>query len=256
MVVDRNDPQTGSYELWLLELTRGISSRFTFDKKTDRYPVWSSDGARIAFASNLEGTFDLYVKISSGAGKEDLLLKSELRKNPTDLSLDGRFLLYTQLDPKTNNDLWVLPISGDKKPAPFLRTEFNDLDGVFSPDGKWVAYTSDESGKEEIYVQMFSASGGKWQISKGGGSRSKWRRDGKELFFLAADRKIMAVDVSAGATFQAGVPQPLFGTHLISLFARFAVTANGQRFLVPAPVSEAISSPATVVVNWTAGIKR
>ena len=139
---------------------------------------------------------------------------------------------------------------------PFLGAESNERNASFSPDEKWIAYSSDESGKEEIYVQTFPASRGKWQISKGGGSRARWRRDGRELFYLAADRKLMAVEVTTGATLQAGVPQPLFETLISGPFARFAVTANGKRFLVPAPVSEASSTPVTVVINWTAGIKR
>jgi dipeptidyl aminopeptidase/acylaminoacyl peptidase len=184
-----------------------------------------------------------------------LLLKSDLSKFPTDGSGDDRFLLYQQSDPKTSGDLWVLPLSGDSKPAPFLRTEFYELDGHFSPDAKWIAYNSDESGKEEIYVQTFPVAGGKWQISKGGGTKARWRRDGNELFYLAPDRKIMAVEVKTGGTFQAGVPQPLFETRINNAFIRYAVTATGQRFLLPAPMSEARSSPATVVINWTRAIK-
>jgi Tol biopolymer transport system component/predicted Ser/Thr protein kinase len=254
VVVDRLDPRANNYDLWLIELERGIPTRFTFDPGNDWGPVWSPDGARIAFASNRLGNFDLYVKASSGAGKEELLLKTEQRKFPTDWSFDGRFLLYSQNDPKTNSDLWVLALS-DKKPTPFLRTEFNERDASFSPDGKWIAYTSDESGKDEIYVQTFPASGGKWQISTSGGSRARWRRDGKELFYLAADQKIMAVEVTTGAIFRAGVPKPLFETRITGPYVRFAVTANGQRFLLPAPVGDAVPTPATVVINWTAGIK-
>lgn len=255
LAVDRVDVM-GTYDIWLIELARGISTRFTFGPSINWYPVWSPDGARIAFTSNRTGNSDLYVKVSSGAGNEQLLLKTEQPTFPTDWSADGRFLLYNQMDPRTNYDLWVLPLSGDKKPFLFLRTEFAERDGSFSPNGKWIAYTSDESGKEEIYVQTFPASGAKWQISKGGGSRAKWRRDGKELFYLAPDRKIMAVEVGAGAIFQAGVPKPLFETRITyNPFTRFAVTANGQRFLLPAPVGEPTATPATVVVNWPAGIK-
>jgi eukaryotic-like serine/threonine-protein kinase len=255
VAVDRMDSQAGAFDVWLIDQARGIPSRFTFDPSFDWYPVWSPDGARIAFASNRMGHYDLYVKISSsGAGKEELLLKTEQMKFPTDWSFDGRFLLYNQFDPRTHYDVWVLALS-DKKPTPFLHTEFNERDASFSPDGKWIAYTSDESGKEEIYAQTFPASGNKLQISKGGGSRARWCRDGKELFYLAADRKIMAVKVTIGATIQAGAPQPLFDTRIAHSFARFAVAANGQRFLVPVPVSEASATPATVVINWTAGIK-
>jgi Tol biopolymer transport system component len=255
LALDRIDNPTGTWDVWIIDLARGIPSRFTFDPGYDWYPVWSPDGARIAFTSNRTGNYDLYVKASSGAGREELLLKTEHAKFPTDWSPDGRFLLYDQVDPKTTSDIWVLEFP-DKKPALFFHTEFNERDASFSPDGKWIAYTSDESVKEEIYVQPFPASGGKRQISKGGGSRARWRRDGKELFYLAPDGKIMAVAVTTGATLQVGVPQPLFETHMSSLFARFAVTANGQRFLISVPVSEAVATPVTVVINWTAGIKR
>jgi Tol biopolymer transport system component len=259
VVVDRLDSQTGTYDLWLIELARGIPSRFTFDPRYDWYPVWSPDAARIIFSSDRDGVFNLYTKVASGVGKEELLLKSDQRKDPTDWSSDGRFLLFNQVDPKTGYDVWVLPDpgggAGAKRPFPFVHTEFTERDGAFSPDGKWIAYTSNESGKEEIYVQAFPESGAKWQVSKGGGSRARWRRDGKELFYLASDRKIMAVGIGVDATFHAGLPEPLFESHINDQFARFTVTADGQRFLLPVPVNEGSSEPATVVLNWTKGIK-
>src|SRR5262249_26968462 len=144
----------------------------------------------------------------------------------------------------------------DRKPIPFPQTEFNEQGGRFSPDGRWMAYVSDESTREEVYVQSFPTSGGKWQISKNGGSYPKWWRDGKELFYLAADKKIRAVKVNPASTLQAGAPKPLFETRISYYFLRFAVTGDGQRFLVPTPTGEARSSPAIVVLNWTAGIKR
>jgi Tol biopolymer transport system component len=255
VVVDLLESKTGTCDLWLIELARGgISSRFTFDPSLNLSPVWSPDGTRVAFASNRTGTSDIYEKASSGAGKEELLLHSDLTKLPTDWSPDGRFLLYTQTGGKTNQDIWVLSLP-EKKPAPFLQTEFVERDGSFSPDGKWIAYTSDESGREEIYVQTFPASGGKWQISDGGGSRARWRRDGTELFYLAPDGRIMAVEVTAGATIQRSAPQPLFTTRINHPHARFAVSANGQRFLVPTPSGEADSLPLNVVVNWTKAIR-
>jgi Tol biopolymer transport system component len=241
----------------LNELERGISTRFTFDPREDRAPVWSPDGSRVAFASNRGVSTDLYHKISSGAGNDELLLKSSDAKVPCDWSPDGRLLLYGELSSKTRSDLWVLPFSGDRKPISFLQTEFNEEDGAFSPDGKWIAYASDESGRYEVYVQTFPASGAKWQISKGGGTHPKWRGDGKELFYLGGiARTMMAVEVKAGATFQAGNPQPLFETRVPSPTVRYAVTRDGQRFLVPASITETGPTPVTVVINWMAGIKR
>jgi Tol biopolymer transport system component/predicted Ser/Thr protein kinase len=260
VAVSRFDPKARNYDLWIIELGRGISTRFTFDPKDDSNPVWSPDGRNIAFSSNREGVSNLYRKRSSGAGKDELLLKSGNNNFPTDWSPDGRFLLYTAPNPKTKGDLWVLPdpggTPGDKKPVPFLQTEFIEALGVFSPDGKWVAYQSDESGTFEIYVQTFPSTGAKWQVSKSGGTNAKWRRDGKELFYLSADGKMTVVEVKTSATFQRGSPQPLFEVRGTDFFGRYAVTRDGQRFLITTPVGEAGPTPTTVVINWMAGIKR
>src|SRR5215813_3127910 len=195
-----------------------------------------------------------------GAGKEVLLLKTDLTKNPTDWSADGRYILYTVNDPKTKFELWVLPLFGDQKPFPFLQTEFNERFGRFSPDGRWIAYASDESGDWQVYVQNFPAGGGKWQVSTNGGSFPAWRRDGKELYYVSPDKKVMAVDVKgAGGTFERGVPKALFDlkvSSFVSIQARFAVTADGQRFLVNNTIGENASSPIAVVLNWTADLKR
>ena len=257
VAIDRVDSQSKGYDLYLIEFGRGVSTRFTFDPRSDISPVWSPDGTRIAFASNREGNYNLYQKIASGAGKDELLWKSDRPNVPTDWSLDGRFLLYFQMDLKTKADLWVLPVSGERKPFAFLQTEFNERSGAFSPDSKWIAYDSDESGRREIYVQPFPPSGAKWQISKSGGTVPKWRRDGRELFYLGADGKLMAVAINAGATFQASIPAPLFDHRVLNPLARFAVTRDGKRFLIPASLAAAATaSPVTVVINWMAGLKR
>jgi hypothetical protein len=160
----------------------------------------------------------------------------------------------------TRNDLWVLPLFGDRKPVPYLQTEFQEGHGQFSPNGRWIAYHSTESGRYEAFVQSFPASAGKWQISTTGGYRPRWRRDGKELFYIAADGKFMAVPVSAEATVEAGVPKALFQTSFIGFpfggFANYAVSADGQRFLINVPTGEGSAAPITVVLNWTAGIKK
>ena len=209
VAVDRIDPQTGTNDIWLFDLLRGIPSRFTTDPAGDSNPLWSPDGSRIVFSSNREGIWNLYQKIASGVGNEEVLLKSSEWKVPVDWSSDGQFILYEKVESKTKRNLWVLPMSGNRQPFPFLQTEFNEQQAQFSPDGKWIAYTSDESGAPEVYVQTFPASGGRWRVSTGGGSQPKWRRDGRELFYIAADRKLMAVDVKLGATFEAGVPKTL-----------------------------------------------
>jgi protease II len=157
-------------------------------------------------------------------------------------------------------DVWVLPLFGDQKPFPFLQTEANERGARFSPDGRWIAYISDESGINQVYVQNFPASGGKWQISTNGGYHLAWRRDGKELFYVSTDKKMMAVDVKGeGPTFEAGAPKVLFDLHVPSFNnpqAQFAVTADGQKFLIANTFGENSSVPITVVLNWTADLKR
>ncbi|MFN2480058.1 MAG: protein kinase, partial [Pyrinomonadaceae bacterium] len=202
--VESTDPRMGTPDIWLFDLARGIPSRFTTDPAGDTSPLWSPDGSRVVFSSSREGVRHLYQKIASGGGQEELLFKSSEEKVPDDWSSDGQLILYQTLNPKTKWDLWVLPMSGDRQPAPFLRTEFNEVQAQFSRDGKWVAYTSDVSGAPEVYVQTFPASGGRWRVSTGGGSQPRWRRDGRELFYIAPDRKLMAVSIKPGAAFEAG----------------------------------------------------
>jgi Tol biopolymer transport system component len=210
-IVFRIVNSSGISDLWTMDLAGGNMSRFTFDPSDDATAVWSPNGERIVWSSNRSGAYDLYQKPASGAGKDEPLLKSTTAKWPDDWSLDGKFILYENVDPKTKYDLWVLPMFGDRKPLACLQTEFNETHARFSPDGRWVAYVSDESGRAEVYVQSFPATGGKWQISSGGGDEPLWRRDGKELFYVAADGKLMAAEVNQSAsTFQAGVPKPLF----------------------------------------------
>jgi Tol biopolymer transport system component len=259
VAVDRLDPQPGTNDIWLQNVAGGNPQRFTFDPANDFLPVWSPDGSRIVWSSNREGATDLYQKASSGAGQDEPLLKSSNRKFPTDWSLDGRFIIYTEIDPKTNRDIWVLPLFGDGKPFPFLRTEANETGGQLSPDGRWIAYASDELGGYEVYVQSFPKGGGKRQVSTKGGTGPCWRRDGKELFYYSSDGKLMAAEVKSGASFEAGVPSALFefrsGNATVTV-APYTVTADGQRFLLNTVVDESGGAPLTVVINWTAELKR
>jgi len=260
VAVDEVDAQ-GNRDIWIIDLARGNPTRFTFDPAVDWLPVWSPDGSKILFASNREGDFNLYQKPTAAAGKEVLLLKTDLTKSPTDWSADGRYILYTVIDPKTNYDLWVLPLFGDQKPFPFLQTEFNERNGRLSPDGRWMAYHSDESGGNfQIYVQSFPAGGSKVQVSTNGGAFAAWRGDGKELYYLSPDKKLMVVDVKgAGDTFESGVPRALFDMRISNFTsgqARFAVTGDGQKFLVNNTIGESTSGPITVVLNWTADLKK
>jgi dipeptidyl aminopeptidase/acylaminoacyl peptidase len=204
----------------------------------------------------------MYQQDTSGAGKEEILLpnKSTSTLWVLDWSRDGRFILYAASDPKTKVDLWYLPTAGDRKPVQWLQTEFNETQGQFSPDGRWVAYTSDESGAEQIYVRPFPASGRKWPISNSGGWQPRWSGDGKELFYVTPDRRLMVAAIRAGSDFEASVPHPLFSTTILqvaqNLIFLYDVTADGRRFLINTVPAGGVSSAVNVVVNWQAGLKR
>jgi Tol biopolymer transport system component len=251
------DPQTRTRDIWLYEVARGLGTRFTFDPAEERAVTWSSDGSRIVFASDRKVHFDLYQKASSGASSEELLLESNLDKYPTSWSPDRRFLLYHTNDPKTRPDLWILPLKGDQKPFPFLQTEFSEDFGHFSPDGRWIAYNSDESRSTKIYVMPFPGPGGKRQVSTSGGRLPKWRGDGGEIFYLAPDNKLMAAEVNGlGATLEVGAVRVLFEVPLAGRGYVYDVTADGQRFLINTAVEKRASAPITLVLNWTADLKR
>jgi Tol biopolymer transport system component len=266
--VSRLDAQSQNRVVWLLDFSRGTSTRFTFGSGNALDAIWSPDGNTIAFASNREGPFDLYQKPASGATDEALLLKSDEDKVPSSWSRDGRFLLYTSSGPKTKGDLWVLALAGDKKPFPFLQTEFNERNGQFSPDGRWVAYSSDESGRPEVYVRPFSSdskgsafpAGGKWLVSTGGGTEPRWKRDGKELYYIASDGKLMAVEITANSAFQPGAPKALFqAPPLVSTpnaISQWDLTADGKRFIFEALTAQSAQTSFTVVLNWQAALEK
>jgi serine/threonine protein kinase len=255
------DPQTKMRDIWLFDLTRGAKSRFTFDPAEDLNPVWSTDGSRIYFSSSRKGPRDLYQKRVNAAEEEEIFYASAEIKNVEDISPDGRFLLYNT-NPSTpnntsRNDLWLLPLEGERVPKPFLKLQFNEDQADISPDGRLVVYRSDESGTEEIYVATFPQIGGKWQVSSGGGDEPRWRRDGKELYFTVRDRKLMAAEVKTNSgSVEIGVPTLLFETQLSNLGRnRYVVTGNGQKFLVSARLDETVV-PINVVLNWTSEIKK
>jgi hypothetical protein len=260
-VADRLDPQTSTRDLWLYDVFGGGAARFTFDPAPDFCPLWSPDGRRIIWASNRGGVFaNLYQKPANGAGEETLLMKSDRAKLPTDWSCDGRFIIYRQSGGRTKSDVWVLPVRGSEAGTPFpvVQTEANETAGALSPDGRWLAYASDASGRYEIYVQGFPEGGGKRQVSTGGGNHPRWRRDGLELFYYAGDGKLMATSVRSGESFDVGAAVSLFEFHAGTTeeYLPYAVTADGQRFLINAVVGMEPNAPLTVWVNWPAGLKR
>jgi Tol biopolymer transport system component len=258
----------GNRNIWLYEFARGVTTRFTFDLSWNSNPVWSPDGNRVIFLSNRSGVFDLYQKTSNLAGEDELVYKSNEFKNPSSWSPDGRFLLYYNPVPPAH--IWILPLGGavaDRKSVPAERSEFNQAAGRFSPDGRWIAYSSDESGKDQIYVRPFDVSSalgssstggtpvtGKWMVSKEGGTTPLWRRDGKELFYLSLDGQAMAVDVSTTGVFQAGIPKALFKVPRGVLF--WDVSSDGNRFLMPAASAASAQPPFTVVLNWQSALKK
>jgi Tol biopolymer transport system component len=255
----RRDTQTGDTDIWIVDRSRGTDSRFTFDPKTDFGPLWSPDNNEIIFGSTRDdpgNTYDnLYRKGSSGAQDEQPLFKTDnvrIHRHPTDWSSDGRYVLFDAADSFNKYDVWVLPLFGDRSPFPFLKTEFDEQGGRFSPDGQWVAYFSNESGRYEVYVRPFPKSDEKWQISTNGGVQPRWTRNGKELFYRDLSGKLMAVTVKTKPKFEASVPKALFEISSSS----YAVTADGQRFLVTVPTQISKVSPITVVLNWATTLKK
>jgi DNA-binding winged helix-turn-helix (wHTH) protein/Tol biopolymer transport system component len=243
--------------IWLFDLRRHARGRLTTIGSS---PVWSRDGSHVVFSSSQEnGVLELYQKASFGNEREELLLNTGYQTWPHDWSPDGRFIVYTSASPKSKMDIWLLS-TADRKPVPYLQTEFNELHGQVSPDGRWLAYTSDESGTWEVYVQTFPVAGHRRTISTDGGAQPRWRKDGKELFFLASDRRLMSVKIEQKLDAQGGLevsePETLFQTRirgsLVSSWLEYTVAANGQRFLICE--TEPTDPSMTVLLNWTAAL--
>jgi Tol biopolymer transport system component len=250
-------------DIWILDVTRGTSTRFTFDPANDDYPAWSPDGKYIAFSSNRGGTMDLYIKPSDGSGEEKLLLHTDEAKIDARWTKDGRFLLFGSAGLKTAQDLWALPmVQAGAKAVSLLKTRFVEAVPRVSPDGRWLAYTSNESGAVENYVRPFTPDapagmGAKWLVSKGGGALAIWRPDGKELFYLSLTNQVMAVDINGDKGFQAGTPRRMFASPVLTgPTVRWDVSPDGKRFLFAAPPNTSRVIPFTVVLNWAAGLKK
>jgi len=255
----------GNFDVWVVDLNPGgTTRRLTFNPALDSSPIWSADGRRVMFFSARNGTSDVFEKPAGGAGEERLVLRDA--GVPLSTSPDGRFLLYMRNEPNTGVDLWALPLTGDdRKPIPVAQTTADERAGEFSPDGRWIAYESNESGRFQIHVRPFPTSGGTWEVSTTGGTQPRWRHDGKELYYVAPDARLMAVSLTAtadGQTLDASPPVPLFPTRLASGVgvapgggSQYVVAPDG-RFLLNAVVDEASASPITVVLNWAAGLRK
>jgi serine/threonine protein kinase/Tol biopolymer transport system component len=264
----------GNTDIFRVQLAGGVFSRLTFHPRIDLVPLWSGQDDRIFFTSNARGTYDLYEKSSTGLEEERPLLVSDATKVPNDTSPDGSLLLYSTQVPATGVDIWALPLTGEPKPFPVVETAFDEMAGQLSPDGHWLAYQSNSSGRMEVHVQAFrgtdqgtSAPEGHWQVSSDGGSQPRWRHDGAELFYVAADSRMMAVPIrstSDGRTLDPGRPVPLFVTRLatgvnvplaVGTRAQYAVTHDG-RFLLLESLEGSTASPITIVLNWASELTR
>jgi serine/threonine protein kinase/Tol biopolymer transport system component len=255
VAVDKTDNGSQNTDVWTYDLQSGSAKRFTFDPAIDALPVWSPDGARLIFTSSRQQVFKLFMKNADGAQEEKLVVQTDTDNFSNDWSRDGKYVLYAQ-----GRDLWFVTYP-ELKSSLFLKAPSTLKNGKFSPDGKWVAYNSNESGKWEIYVTSFPEARGKWQVSTGGGEQPRWAGNGREIFFLSPEGKIMAVPVRAGAGFDAGAPVALFQANpresvALSDQVRYDVNQNGQRFLINTQVKNTETQPLTVVLDWDAGLKK
>jgi len=253
-----------AYDLWVVDLQRGVPSRLTFDGSAvsdGASLLWSPDGSHIVFQCNPTGPYDIYQVLASGAGRPQPLYQSSVvLKYPAALSPDGKFLVFTQDDESTGWDLWLLPLEGERKPIPYLRTPFQEFGSAMSPDGRWLAYSSDETGTTEIYVSSFPDPREKHRITISGGAEAQWSQDGRELliytggFTPTAIGAILSVEVETTPTFKVGTPHMLFTAQ--PDIAGFHATRDLQRFLAAVPVEKAAPPSITVILNWRAGLKK
>ena len=252
----------GTQDIWMIDVNSGASTRLTFDPAPDVFPVWSVNGDKIIFVSGRTGTNSILQRPASGTGADEMLLPTNGKNAYTlDVSPDGKYILYEIGDGVNNSvDMWLIPTSGDRTPIAYMQTAASESDGRFSPDGKWLAYVSDESGRPEIYVRSFSGSGGKWQVTTEGGIQPMWRRDGKELYYVDPDKNLTAVKVDSSSAIPFGDHENLFQ---ISFPAnnpwrarnRYVPMDTGQKFLVNDAADGASRLPMTLILNWQSGLK-
>jgi Tol biopolymer transport system component len=262
LAVEETDPERRSQDIWLFDIGRDVRSRFTFDPRNDIYPVWSPDGTRIVFASDRAGnTFNLFQKPATGASDEQLVAEGlDPMAAPYSWSPDGRYLVHRSGTTSTA----VLTLDNPPKSQPlFASDRFIQVYAQISPDGRWIAYTSNESGRNEVLVRSFPSADAKWQVSQNGGGFARWRGDGRELFFYAADGRLYAVPVDTKAVFRMGTPTPLFEARMLNgpnngvgLRQQYDVSRDGQRFLLNVTADDTLPSPITIVLNWATASAR
>jgi serine/threonine protein kinase/Tol biopolymer transport system component len=259
VAVVQADPKLNMPDIWLLDIPRNVASRFTFNPWLDVSPIWSPDGTRVAFTSTRSGQFQMFERATSGTADEVQVFQAEDSVSPDDWSPDGRFILYST-DPQAHNAYLKLLRLSDRQSTTVLASRFNQRQGRFSPDGRWLAYTSDESGRQEVYVSPFPVQGDRVQLSSGGGAEAAWRKDGKELFYMAPDGTLMSVELTIDRVITANRPQPLFRTHRAGEPFRdsqsYAPARGGSQFLVTTAVGETPATTVTVDLNWMSTLKR
>ena len=259
VAVSAIDEKAGTHDIWICDVGRNLKTRFTFEPGEDLAPQWSPDGRSLAYVSARGPEQRLYRKQVGGSGVEEVLYASETIKIPTGFSPDGNLLAFYQLEAETSLDIWILPLTGDRKPYPFLKTNFAEANAVFSPDGKWLAYNSNESGRTEVYVTPFPGPGRKWQVSAQGGAYPAWRQGGKEILYQELrSNTIFSVPVA----FKSDAPDFGKATELFvatpplaGIASRFDSTADGKKFILVRPNQTRETGSLTLVVNWTAELK-
>jgi len=252
VAVGIRDKKMGTSDIWLIESGSGIPTRLSSDDASQIMPVWTPDGARLLCGSDRQGPPDIYVMPAAGSpGVEKPLLEKPGYQQPDDVSRDGRLVVFSEAWP--NRDIWLMPLDGGGQPVPWASTRFTESSPRFSPDGRWIAYESDESGETEIFVAQTEGGGGRKRISPTGGRQPRWRADGRELYYIGPGDLIMAAQVTPGARMEAGAPVALFRAQGV---ANYDVAADGSRFLVGTPTDPDRESQIHVIVNWTAALGR
>ncbi len=257
LAMEMVDSRSNNYNIWVRDLARGVTSRLTFDPGDSSDPLWSPDGKRVVYDMTAKGTPGLFEKDASGTGPARSLWSCGDTIVAGDWSRDGRYIAVMRLTKTNSWDIWAFPTDGTTKPFAVITGQFSEILPTFSPDGRYISYMSNETGRFEVYVQQFPGPGGKWQVSANGGREPHWSADGKSIYFQSPDSKIMAVPVDTKDTFTAGVPQALFSAPILPGQRRnnFAITADGQKFLILAPVGKESLAPMVVILHWPSALK-
>ncbi|MEO7658071.1 MAG: hypothetical protein ABIU09_11870, partial [Pyrinomonadaceae bacterium] len=256
IVVSRQEAT--NQDLWMFDTGRNVLTRFTFDPAVDSSGIWDHVGANVIYSSFRDGKGNIYRKAATGLGNEELLFQGKGNAYPDAVSPDGKYLLF-DIDngAATKSDVMVIPLAGDDHtPIPVVASQFTETHPQFSPDGRWVSYVSDESGRAEVYVRSFGSAGGQWQISTSGGDQLMWNPKGKEIFYMGFDRTLYSVPYEAGESFQPGKPEVLFPTRIAASGIadernNYLITPDGLRFLLVNTIDESRNSPIVMVLNWT-----